>query len=75
MPGLKAAAEVTNYVRTSEKEWFGNQIFSFPGGKALPGARLFNVENTHVRTLRYMCRWGPETAGWWLGLAPKVLMV
>ena len=42
---------------------------------AAPGARLFNVENTHVRTLRNMCRWGPETAGGWLGLAPKVLMV
>ena len=42
---------------------------------AAPGARLFNVENTHVHTLRYMCRWGPETVGEWLGLAPKVLMV
>ena len=42
---------------------------------AAPGARLFNVESTHIRTLRYMCRWGPETAGGWLGVAPKVLMV
>jgi hypothetical protein len=41
---------------------------------AAPGARLFNVENTRVRTLRYVCRWGPETAGGWLGVAPKVLV-
>ena len=42
---------------------------------AAPGAWLFNVENTRVRTVSNMCRWGPETAGEWLGLAPKVLMV
>ena len=41
---------------------------------ATPRAWLFNVENTRVRTLRYVCRWGPETAGGWLGVAPKVLV-
>lgn len=42
---------------------------------AAPGTRLLTFCNPYLRVLRYMCRWGPETAGGWLGVAPKVLMV